>query len=173
MATIKTGKVSHTWYMSDKNPGKITNKTSTTEHYVSAANVTAYNAAADDAARAATAIGALITAENDLSLGVTLKVEVGFSYVDSLAFPPGADDMVYSFDKIGVSFRADGESYVSSIPGRVRDNAVIGIGPDGINIITTAPSYTPEIQAYIEAFNTAVLSEEGAAVTISGMNIKS
>jgi len=173
VAIIKTGKVSHTWYMSDKNPGKITNKTSTTEHYVSAAAVTAYNAAADQAARDATAIGALILTENALSLGVTLKVEAGFSYVDTLAFPPGQEDFVYSFDKIGVSFRADGESYVSSIPGRVKDNAVIGIGPDGINIITEAPSATAEILAYIEAFNTVVLSEEGAAVTVVGMNVKS
>lgn len=173
MATIKTGKVSHTWYMSDKNPGKITNKTSTTEHYVSAAAVTAYNAAADDAARAATLIGDLITAENALSLGVTLKVEVGFSYVDTLAFPPGQEDFVYAFDKIGVSFRADGESYVSSIPGRVKDNAVIGISADGININTEPPAATTEVLAYISAFNSVVLSEEGAAVTIVGMNVRS
>jgi len=173
MATIKTGKFSHTWYMSDKNPGKITNKTSTTEHYCSAANVTAYNAAADDAARAATAIGALITAENALTLGITLKVEAGFSYVDTLAFPPGVDDMAYAFDKIGVSFRADGESYVSSIPARVKDNAVVGIGPDGINIVISGPAATDEVLAYVEAFNTVVLSEEAAAVTISGMNVRS
>lgn len=173
MATIKTARISHTWYMSDKVPGKPTNKTSTTEHYVSAASAAAYVAAVDDAARAATAVGALITAENALSLGVTLKVEVSTAFVDSLAFPPGEEDFVYSFDKIGVSYRADGESYVSSIPGRVKDNAVIGISADGININIQAPNATNEVLAYIEAFNSVVLSEEGGSPTITGMNVRS
>lgn len=173
MATLKQARISHTWYMSDKNPGKVTNKTSTTEHYVAAADAAAYIAAADDAARAATEVGALIAAENALSLGVTLKVEVTTAFTDSLAFPPGAEDMVYAFDKIGTSFRADGESYVSSIPGRVKDNAVVGISADGININIDGPGATDEVLAYIEAFNTVVLSEEGAAVTITGMNVRS
>jgi len=173
MATLKQARISHTWYMSDKIPGKPTNKTSTTEHYVSAGDAAAYVAAADDAARLATNVGILIAAENALSLGVTLKVDVATSFVNSLAFPPGSEDFVYSFDKIGVSFRADGESYVSSIPGRVKDNAVVGISADGININIDGAAMTTEVSDYIEAFNTVVLSEENAAVTIVGMNVRS
>ncbi len=172
MATIKIGKVTHSWYMSDKNPGKPTNKIASVDHYVSAAAVTAYNAAADDAARAATEIGALVDAENALTLGVSVSVGVGFTYTDSAAFPPSPGTFAYAFDKIGVSFRADGENYVSSIPARVKDNAVIGISGDGINIDLGA-AVTDEVEAYREAFNTVVLSEEAAAVTISGMNVKS
>jgi len=173
VATLKQARISHTWYMSDKLPGKPVNKTSTTEHYVSAASAAAYIAAADDAARAATDVGELIEAENALTLGVTLKVEVTTAFVDSLAFPPGVDDMAYAFDKIGVSFRADGESYVSSIPARVKDNDVLGVSGDGININFVTPLATAEVLAYVEAFNTVVLSEEGAAVTITGMNVRS
>jgi len=172
MATIKVGKVTHSWFMSEKNPGKPTNKVASVDHYVLAAAVTAYNAAADDAARAATAIGLLLAAENALTKGVSVQVLVGFSYFDTLAFPPAASEFAYPFDKIGVSFRADGENYVSSIPARVTDNAIIGISGDGININIGA-GVTDEIEAYIEAFNAVVLSEEQAAVTISGMNVKS
>lgn len=172
MAFVKTGKVTHSWFMSDKNSGKPTNKIASVDHYVSAAAVTAYNAAADQAARDATLIGVLVIAENDLTLGVTVAVNVGFAYVDSAAFPPSPGAFAYAFDKIGVSFRADGENYVSSIPARVKDNAIIGISGDGININLGA-GVTDEIEAYVEAFNAVVLSEESAAVTISGMNVKS
>jgi hypothetical protein len=159
--------------MSDKVAGKPVNKTSTIEHYVSAASAAAYIAAADDAARDATAVGALITAEAALSLGVTLKIEVTTVFVDTLAFPPGVDTGAYSFDKIGVSFRADGESYVASIPARVKDNDVLGVSGDGININYVTPLATAEVLAYVEAFNTVVLSEEDASVTITGMNVRS
>lgn len=172
MATTKVGKVSHSWFFSEKNAGKPSNKIASVDHYVTAASVTAYNAAADDAARAATAIGLLLAAENVLTRAVSVSVNVGFTYVDSAAFPPAASAMVFPFDKIGVSFRADGENYVSSIPGRVTDNAIIGMSGDGININIGA-GVTDEIEAYIEAFNAVVLSEEAAAVTISGMNVKS
>jgi hypothetical protein len=172
MATAKVGQVSHSWFMSEKNPGKPSNKQASVNHYVTAASVTAYNAAADDAARAATAIGLLFAAENALTKGVSVSVSVGFTYVDSAAFPPAASEFAYPFDKIGVSFRADGESYVSSIPARVTDNAIIGISGDGVNI-NIGVGVTDEIEAYIEAFNAVVLSEEQAAVTIAGMNVKS
>jgi len=88
MATVKVGKVSHSLLMSNKNPKSKRPQVSTIEHYVPAAAVTAYNAAADDAARAATLIGALVAAEQDLSLGVTKSVSVGFDYVDNAALPP-------------------------------------------------------------------------------------
>lgn len=170
MATIKLGKVTHSWFMSEKNPGKPTNKVASVDHYVSAAAVTAYNAAADDAARAATLIGALIAAEDALTLGVTAKVDVGFVYTDSLQIPPTPGQFAFAFDKIGVSFRADGENYVSSIPARTKDNAVLGVGGDGVTV-NIGTGVTNEVEAYVEAFNAVVLSEEGAGVTINGMTI--
>lgn len=171
MAFTKVGLVTHTWFMSNKNKKGPTKQTASVTHYVSANAVTAYNGAADQAARDATAIGQLIAAENALSLGVTVKVDVGFTYVDQAAVPPAVDVMAYAFDKIGVSFRADGENYVSSIPARVKDNAILGLSSDGVTI-NTSPG-TTEIQDYIAAFQAVVLSEESAVPTITLMDVKS
>jgi len=170
MATVKVGKVSHSLLMSNKNPKSKRPQVSTIEHYVPAAAVTAYNAVADDAARAATLIGALVTAEQNLSLGVTKSVSVGFDYVDNAALPPTVSEFAYAFDKVGTSFFADGEYYVSSIP--ARNDANITMSSDGITI-DTGVGASAEVTAYIAAFNAVVLSEEGVAANIVSMNIRS
>jgi hypothetical protein len=170
MATVKVGKISHAYLMSNKNDKSKRPQLSTIEHYVTAAAVTAYNAAADDAARAATLIGALLVAENDLTLGVEYSVSVGFAYVQNAAIPPTVSEFVFAFDKIGVSFAADGEYYVSSIPARNNDNLIMS--SDGITIDTGAGA-SDEVEAYIAAFNAVVLSEELVAGTVVGMNIRS
>lgn len=172
MATVKTGKVTHSWLMSNKNDKSKRPQVASVDHYVTAAAVTAYNAAADDAARSATLIGALIDAENALSLGTSLKVDVGFAYVDNAAIPPTVSEFVYAFDKIGVSFAADGEYYVSSIPGRTKDGDVLTMSSDGISVLTAAGA-SAEVLAYVAAFNAVVLSEELVAATLVGMNIRS
>jgi len=156
--------------MSNKNDKSRRPQVASVDHYVPAAAVTAYNAAADDAARAATLIGALLTAENALTLGVEVSVSVGFAYVQDAALPPAVSEFVFAFDKIGVSFAADGEYYTSSIP--ARDNADITLSSDGITIDTGAGA-SPEVLAYIAAFNAVVLSEELIAGTIANMYIRS
>jgi len=172
MATTKVGTVTHTWLMSNKDPrSKNTRpKTASVSHYVAAAAVTAYNAAADDAARAATLIGALIDAENALSKGVHVKVDVGFAYVDSAAIPPTVSEGAYPFDKFGISFAADGEYYVSSIPARLM--TAVEMSSDGITV-NTGTGATTETTDYISAFNGVVLSEELVAATLVGMNVRS
>jgi len=170
VATVKVGTVNHTFLMSNKNDKSKRPQRASIQHYVAAAAVTAYNAAADDAARAATLIGALITAENDLSIGVHERVDVGFSYVDNAAIPPTVSEFAYAFDKIGTSFQADGEYYVSSVP--ARNNANLVMSSDGITIDTGAGA-SDEVNAYIAAFNAVVLSEELSAATVVGMNIRS
>lgn len=170
MATVKVGKVTHSWFMSNKNPKSRRPQVASVDHYVPAAAVTAYNAAADDAARAATLIGALLSAEDALTKGVTSKVDVGFSYVQDAALPPAVSEFVYAFDKVGVSFTADGEYYTSSIP--ARDDANITLSSDGITVDTGAGAST-EVTDYIAAFNAVVLSEEGVAGTIANMYIRS
>lgn len=170
MATVKTGRVTHSWLMSNKNDKSRRPQVASVDHFVPAAAVTAYNAAADDAARAATLIGALLTAENDLTLGVEVSVSVGFAYVQDAALPPAVSEFVFAFDKVGVSFAADGEYYTSSIP--ARDNANITLSSDGITIDTGAGA-SAEVTAYIAAFNGVVLSEELVAGTIANMYIRS
>lgn len=170
MATVKLGKVTHSWFMSNKNPKSRRPQIASIDHYVPAAAVTAYNAAADDAARAATLIGALMVAENALTLGVEYKVDVGFVYTQDAALPPAVSEFVFAFDKVGVSFTADGEYYTSSIP--ARDNADITLSSDGVTVDTGAGA-SPEVTAYIAAFNGVVLSEEGVAATIANMYVRS
>lgn len=171
MAIVKTGVVTHSWLMSNKNPKSKRPQVASIQHYVTAASVTAYNAAADDAARAATALGVLLAAENALTLGTEYKVDVGFAYVENAATPPDVSEFVFPFDKIGVSFQADGEYYVSSIP--ARDNTNITLSSDGITIQTTGAGMSPEVDDYIQAFNAIVLSEESVGGTVVGMNIRS
>jgi len=169
MATVKLGKVSHSWLMSNKNPKSSRPQVASIYHFVPAAAVTAYNAAADDAARALTLIGALLVAENALTIGVEYKVDVGFVYTQDAAIPPTAQEFVYAVNKIGVSYTADGEYYTSSIP--ARDEADIVMSNDGVTVDTGAGA-SAETTAYIAAFNAVVLSEEAVAATIANMYVR-
>jgi len=170
MATVKVGTVTQKWLMSNTNPKTKRQKVASVTNYVAAAAVTAYNAAADDAARAATLIGALQTARDALSIGVPLGVDVGFSYVDNAAIPPTAQEFVFPFDKFGISFRADGENYVSSIP--ARNDANVVMSGDGVTVDLGAGA-SAETTAFIAAFNAVVLSEEAATATIVQITIPS
>lgn len=170
MATVKTGTVNQSFLMSNKNDKSKRPQVASVSHYIPAAAVTAYNAAADDAARLATSLGAFLAAEAALSLGVPVKVDVGFAYVDNAAIPPAVSEFVFAFDKVGISFQADGEYYTSSIP--ARNNDVITLGGDGITIDIGAGA-SDEVEAYVAAFNTLILSEELVQGTVVGMNIRS
>jgi hypothetical protein len=110
----------------------------------------------------------LVAAAAALSLGVGVKVTCGSAFVDNLAVPPDVDQYVFPFDKLGISFRADGENYVSSIP--ARNNANISVGSDGISVILGAGG-TTEVQDFVTAFEAIVLSEELAAATITQITI--
>jgi len=170
MATVKTGLVTQKWLMSNTNPKTKRQKVASVTNYVLAAAVTAYNAAADDAARAATLIGALQDTRNDLSIGVPLGIDVGFAYVDNAAIPPTANEFVFPFDKFGISYRADGENYVSSIP--ARNDANVVMSGDGVTVDVGAGAST-ETTDFIAAFNAVVLSEELATATIVQITIPS
>jgi hypothetical protein len=171
MAFTKQGVLTMSFLMSNTNPKTKRQKLSDIAVRLPAVEITAYNAAADDAARAATIPGTLIEAYKDLTLGVLKKVTAGFTYVDPTAIPPASDAFVFPFDKIGISFQADGENYVASIPAR-KDSA-LSMGPDGVSILITDPSWSAEIETFVPIFNANVLSEEGAAVTITQMTIPS
>jgi hypothetical protein len=170
MAIEKKGIVTQKWLMSNTNPKTKRQKVASVTNYVTAASVTAYNAAADDAARAATALGVLFSTRDALSIGVPLGVDVGFAYVDNAAIPPTSNEFVFPFDKFGISFRADGENYVSSIPARNDTNVVMSGDGVTVNLGTGASSESTD---FVAAFNTVVLSEESAAVTITQMTIPS
>lgn len=170
MATVQENFLERSWLMSNTNPKTRRQKIATVRWRVPEVVVSNYLAAADDAARAATAAGQLVAAADALSLGVGLKVTVGSAFVDNLAVPPEPGDFVFPFDKFGISYRADGENYVSSIP--ARNDANVTVGGDGISVIL-GDDATAEVQAFVTAFENIVLSEEGAAATITQMTITS
>lgn len=156
--------------MSNTNPKTRRQKLATVRWRVPEVVVNNYLSAADDAARAATAAGLLIAAADALSIGVPVRVTVGADFVDNAAVPPEPDDFVFPFDKLGVSYRADGENYVSSIP--ARNNANVSLGNDGISVILGLTG-TAEIQDFVTQFESIVLSEENAAATITQITVTS
>lgn len=170
MATVKTGTVTQSFFMSNKNDKSKRPQIASVSHSIPAAAVTAYNAAADDAARAATTLGVFLDAEAALSLGVRYKVDVGFAFVQNAAIPPAVSEFVFAFDKVGISFTADGEYYTSSIP--ARDDSVLTLSGDGITIDLGAGA-SDEVEAYVAAFNTLILSEELVQGTVANMYIRS
>lgn len=171
MAFTKMGILVQSYLMSNTNPKTRRQKLSDIAWRLPSAEIAAYNTAADDAARAATIPGTLIAATQALTLGVLKKVTCGFTYVDPLAVPPGPTAFAFPFDKIGISFSADGENYVSSIPAR-KDSALT-MGPDGVSILITDPAWSAAIETFVPIFNANVLSEEAAAVLITQMTIPS
>lgn len=168
MATVKKGRLNVSIYMSETNPKTKTNKVANVGYFVTAASVTAYNAAADDAARSATAIGTLITALEDLTLGVVKSVEASFVYEQNLA-PPVADTFAFDFDKFLISARDNINSHAvkSSIP--ARDDADIVIQSDGVSVDITAP----DMSTFVAAYEAIVLSEDLNAVSVLRATITS
>jgi len=171
MATVQESFIERSWFMSNTNPKTRRQKLATVRWRVPEVVVNNYLAAADDAARAATAEGVLIAAADALSLGVGVKVTVGSVFTDNAAVPPAADAFVFPFDKFGISYRADGENYVSSIP--ARDDAAVTMASDGISVLITDPAWSAAVEAFVGAFQAIVLSEEGAAATITQITITS
>jgi len=171
VATVQENFIERTWFMSNTNPKTRRQKLATVRWRVPEVVVTNYNAAIDDDARLATAAGQLVAAADALSLGVGVKVTAGSVYVNNTAVPPGPGTFVFPFDKFGISFRADGENYVSSIPAR-KDSAVT-MSADGISVIITDPAWSAAVEAFVTAFEAIVLSEENAAATITQITITS
>jgi hypothetical protein len=161
MATVKAGKLSIAIWMSDTNAKSKTNKVSTVSYIVTAASVTAYNAAADDAARAATGIGGLITALENLTLGDLKEVTVGFTYDPGIA-PPAADTFAFEFDKFLISSRdtVNQDAVKTSIP--ARNDAAIVIESDGTSVVITAP----DMSDFVTAYEAVVLSGDLNAVQV-------
>lgn len=168
MAIVKVGELSIATYMSDTNPKTKTNKVSTTKFRITAAAVNAYNSAADDAARAATAVGTLITAYDDLTLGVLKEVSVGYTYQENLA-PPAADTFAFEFDKFLVSMRdtVTSDPVKTSVP--ARNDAAIIISPDGTSVSIT----DPDMSTYVAAIEAIVLSGDNNAVQVLRASISS
>lgn len=161
MATVKKGRLVVSLWMSDTNPKTHTNKVSTLSFNPTTAGVTAYNAAADDAARAATLIGELLVTIDDLTKGIDKQVDVGFTYESNLA-PPTPDTFALNKDKFLVSSRdvINSEAQKVSIP--ARNDAAIVIESDGITVDITAP----DMSTFVSAYEAVCLSDDGNALEV-------
>jgi hypothetical protein len=168
LATLKKGKVAFSFFMSDVNPKTKANKVSTVEYFVLPAAVTAYNAAADDAARAATTVGVLQTALENLTLGILKEVSVGFAYAQNLA-PPAPDTFAFAFDKFLQSSRdvVTSRAVTTTIP--ARDDADIVIESDGVTIDISMTDYAD----FVAAYEAIVLSDDSNAVQVIRASITS
>lgn len=169
MATQKVGEFSISLYMSNKQESSRP-KTSSITYNVPLAAINLYNDAADDAARAATLLGALVTAVLALTRGTLAKVNAGYAYIQDATLPPTVSDQVFAFDAIAVSDKAGIRFYNSSIPGRTLDPDILNLGSDGVSIDIGAGA-SAEVNAYIAAFNNVVLGANGSAATVVGMKI--
>jgi len=170
MATVKVGDFSISLYMSNKNSDSGDPRVSTISYNVPIAAINLYNDAADDAARAATLLGALVTAVLDLTRGTLARVSSGYAFIQDATIPPTVSDQVFPFDRINTSYKAGIRNYNSGIPGRVLDSAILNLGSDGVSLDTGAGA-SAEVLAYIAAFNGVVLGVNGSAAVLLGMKI--
>lgn len=156
MATVKRGKLLVSLWMSDTNPKTHANKVSTMSFNPIPAQVTAYNAAADDAARSATLIGDLLTAIDALTLGIDKQVEVGFVYESNLA-PPATTVVALNKDKFLVSSRdtINSEAQKVSIP--ARNDAAVTLESDGVTINIALVN----MSTFVAAYEAVCLSDDG------------
>lgn len=160
MAT-KRGRVTLGFFMSELNPKTKTNKVSTIELICTSASVDAYNAAADDAARSATAIGNFITDTENLTLGVLKDVQVGYAYEQNIT-PPAADTFALDKDKFLFSSRDTVNSQPVKLSIPARNDADIQIESDGITIDITAP----DASDWVGHYEAIARSRDGNAVNV-------
>ncbi len=167
MAVVKKGRLTLAFWMSEVNPKSKTNKVSSITLNVTAASVTAYNGAADDAARDATAIGTLINTYTALTLGTLKDVTAAFVY-DQNALPPDVDAFAFEFDKFLIQSRdnVNTEANKSSIP--ARDDEDISIESDGVTVQLADDG---DVAAFVTAYEAVVLSQDGNPLTIRMISI--
>jgi hypothetical protein len=120
------------YMMSNINPKSGKNQISTFSTRIKTVSAQAYFAAADETAREATTVGALITATNALCKGVPQSWGVGLGVFDTAATPPSAGADAYAFDKFGVALIAAGENSQITIP--ARKMSAVTVETNGIDI---------------------------------------
>lgn len=152
------------YLMSNINPKSRRNQIANFSTRVTAASAKAYMAAADSAARAATGVGALITATNALSLGVPQDWGVNVSIFDTAAVPPSAGADAYAFDKFAVSLVAAGENSQLTIP--ARNMSAVVIETDGVSVELADGA---NVAAFVTALETVGVDEDLNNETVQRM----
>jgi hypothetical protein len=164
MATKAEYRLNISYMMSNINPKSGKPAISTFSTRIKSVSAAAYFAAADDAARAATTVGALITATNALSKGIPQAWGVGLSVFDLAAVPPSAGADAYMFDKFAVALLAAGENSQLTIP--ARKMSAVTIETNGIDVELADGA---AVAAFVTALETVGVDEDLNAETVQRM----
>lgn len=164
LATKAEYRLNIAYMMSNTNPKSGQPQISTFSSRIKTVSATAYFAAADDAARAATTVGALITATNALTKGVPKSWGVGLAVVDLAAVPPSPGADAYAFDKFAVAILAAGENSQLTIP--ARKMSAVTIETNGIDVELADGAAVAD---FVDALETVGVDEDLNIETVQRM----
>lgn len=132
---------------------------SVTSYYVALADAQAYWAAADDAARAATDVGLLISRYLAMTDAAFVSSNVGFEAINDPVTNPG--DTVLRGNKLSFSARSGGRGLVTTIP--ARKTGTFTQSTDSLQISLTTPA---AMAFFVTAVNNTVKDAFGNDVTL-------
>jgi len=134
-------------------------RTSVWQAYITLAEAQAYVAAANQAARDATAVGVLVAKLTAIINGAIAATSVCLSVVNTA--PGNVADTVLRGDKWEFFFQADGRNYVFTVP--TRDDAAMTQSPNSLGIALDDPTAMAD---FVSQYNTVARSINGGAVEI-------
>lgn len=141
------------------------NRDSVIQYYIKAADAKAYFAAADTAARAATAIGVLIQRVLAITLAGALKWAVSGEFAQD--DPRPIDDDVLRGNKLSFGLSSGGRGLTTTIP--ARNPAEYTQSADSLNISLTGgdgvQDWITQVEGYVvDQFNNPVVVTSGRVV---------
>lgn len=146
--------------------GDSQKKEFTVQFRVPSAEALAYFSALTQILKDGTEVGQFLLSIEDLAEGTFRGKGVKLVTEDNAIGFPAPDDNIYGFDKLLVSYTADGHAYTLSIP--TRDDAVYEVASDGITVILDSPS---QMDDFVTRFNSLVLSTYGVQGTVQKITV--
>lgn len=147
--------------------GMSNRKSSTHRVRVKPAEGNAYIAAVTQTLKDGTPLGLYFLSVEDLSAGTLIAKGVELRTEDDAPDYPPANDKVWAFDKLNVSYQAGFDNGTVTIPGR--DNTAYNMGPDGVTVIATGTGSTTKTADYVTRFNNVVVAKNNVDATFTRM----
>jgi len=156
--------------MSNDSPVSKQPRISVWRQRVKSVSAQAYIAAADDAARAATAIGVLFAAVDAMSNGTKMNYGIHQIIEDGSVAPPDPDAGIYAFDKFAYAYKASFDNYQGTIPGR--NMGAVFLESDGVSIVIGSGAQT-QTADFIAALEAVALGKNNATIDVQRMFVTS
>lgn len=115
----------------------------------------------------ATEVGQFLLSIQDLSAATMMAKGVTLETVDDAAVFPDPQSSIYNFDKLMVSYTAQGFNYNLTIPSR--DDTNYDVATDGVTVDLTAGT----VDDFVSRFNALVLSKYGVQGTVTEITVVS